>query len=590
MFEGLRKNSQSFLLIVLVASLAMLFGTQFGPGSRGCSADSLRVNYIARVYGHTIAEHDFQTMARLTNLGESRNQRLVRQAIVDGLIERELLAHEAERLGYRISDEEINQEIRDGYYYLSLGSRELPQLTGGFGPVPVSARMRTAYTRVEGRTPTDELPPFNYEDFETWVRNAFGRTVPDYKKLMAREMLAERMRNIAMVNVRVSENEVWRDYERGHNQITLRYVPFSPEFFRTVVRDDDTAAVDAFARAHQEQINQQWEQRRESFQGLPEQVRVRQILIRDPEDANDAARTATQQRAQAIRDRISRGEDFVRMARLYSQDENGWRTGGDTGWIAPDRVDAPDDVKRALANLQPGQLSQPIRSPLGVHIVQLLGRREGNIPEADAKREIAREMYRTERGNELAAEAATRAQSLLDQPGATMDSVAAQMHTEALTAFYRGAMPAPETLPGNNVLEPVSHTDVGAPELRETQPFTQAGTIPGIAESDALVRAGFQLTEQNPAPNAPVVAGNERFLIRLKEGGRQVASREEFEHDKARLMEEYSLAKRREALQQYLERLRAAAERQGSVRIGNSPLIQESPAGRAGTPEEQGAG
>jgi parvulin-like peptidyl-prolyl isomerase len=589
MFEGLRKNSQSFLLVVLVSSLAVLFGTQFGPGQRGCGPESFKVNYIARVYGNTIGEQDFQSMARLTNLGERQNQRVLRQAIVDGLIERELLAHEAERLGYRVSDEEMNQEIRDGYTYMSLGSRQIAELTGGFGPVPLSARQRVVYSRTEAREPDAPPPAFNYDDFEQWVRGAFGRTVPDYKRLLAREMLAERMRQAVMVNVRASEDEVWRDYERGHNQVTLRYIEFSPDFYRTVVNTDDQAAVDAFAQAHQSEINQQWEQRRESLRGLPEQVRIRQILLRFPENAEEPARIATMQRAQVIRDRIAAGQDFVRMARLYSQDESHWRDAGESSWVAPDRVDAPDDVKRALAGLQPGQVSQPIRSPLGVHIVQLLGRRQGDVAEADAKRDIARELYRIVRGNELANEAANRAQQLLAAPGATMDSVAAQLHTEGLTAFYRGPVPPPETLPGNNVLEPVSHTDVGAPELRETQPFTRTATIPGIENSEGLVRAAFQLTEQNPAPSAPVAIGDERFVIRLKEGGRQMASREEFEREKPRLMEEYVLAKRRETLQQYIARLRAAAERAGNVRIGNSPLIQQRGTGREGTPE-QGAG
>lgn len=110
MLEGLKKNSQTFMFVVLIASLAMLL-TEFGPGSRGCSADSIRVNHIARVHGTTISEQDFQSVARLTSLTERRNATLWRQAIVDGLIERELLAQEAERLGFRITDEESNREM-----------------------------------------------------------------------------------------------------------------------------------------------------------------------------------------------------------------------------------------------------------------------------------------------------------------------------------------------------------------------------------------------------------------------------------------------------------------------------------------------
>lgn len=576
MFEGLRKNSQSLMLVVLIASLATVFGVSFGPGSRGCDTAALRVNHIARVYGNTIGEADFQSIARVMNLSQARNPSVLRQAIVDGLIERELLVREAERLGFRVTDDELNREIRDGYFYVSLGSRELEQLSGGFSPAPLTARQHTSYARQETpRRPDEPPPPFTYDDFENWVRGLYSRTVPDYKRLMAREMLAERMRNLVMSNVRVSEDEVWRDYQRQHTQVAIRYIQLSPDFYRTTVNDADQAAVDAFAQAHQPEITRQWEQRRESLQNLPEQVRLRHILIRYPENVEEPGRIATQQRAEALRSRLAAGQDWVRLARLYSQDESSWRSGGEILWTTVERVDLPDDVKRALPGLQPGQISAPIRSPLGVHLVQLVGRRSGNVAEADARREIARDLFRLTRGNELANEAAAHAQQLLAAPGATLDSVAAQLHTEGLHAFYRGDVPGPETLPGNNVLEPVSHTDVGAPELKETPPFTQGGTVPEIDNSEALARAAFLLTAQNPAPDRPIAIGDDRFIIRLKDNGRQEASRQDFDRDRIQLMESYALARRREALTQYLARLRAEADRAGSVKIGNSPLIQQ---------------
>ncbi len=581
MFEGLRKSSQSFMLVVLIASLAAIFGTQWGPGSRGCNQNALRVNHVARVYGNTISEQDFQSVGRLTGLSESRNSRTLRQAIVDGLIERELLAREAERLGFSVSDDEMNREIRDGYYYISLGSREIDQLAGPFGARSVSSRQHTSYARQQASTADTPPPAFRYEDFEGWVRGYFGRTIPDYKRMMAREMLAEAMRNVVMANVRVSEDEVWRDYQRQHEQVAIRYTRFSPDFYRETVNDEDAAAVTAFAAAHQEEINRQWEQRRESLQHLPVQVRVRQIRLSFPTDVQEPTRIATQQRAEELRRRILAGEDFVRLARLYSQDETNWRDAGLTSWVAPDRVDAPDDVKRVIATLQAGQTSEVITSAVGVHIVQVVGRREGDVTEVEGKREIARELYRLTRGNELAIEAANHAQQLLAAPGATIDTVAAAVHTEALTAFYRGAVPETLTLPGNNALEVVNHADVGAPELRETMPFTAGGTVPGIEHSESLARASFQLTAEHPSLPGPVAVGDDRFLVRLRDNGRQVASREDFTRDRPQLMEDFQMAKRREVLVQYVARLRAQAERDGHVRIGNSPLIQEQ---RRGTP------
>src|SRR3982750_405222 len=108
MFEGLRKHSQSFFLVILIASLATVFGVSFGPGSRGCSSGSLRVTNVARVYGTQISEQDFRTMARLARLTDQADGNAARTAIVNRLIERELLAHEAERMGFVVGDDELN--------------------------------------------------------------------------------------------------------------------------------------------------------------------------------------------------------------------------------------------------------------------------------------------------------------------------------------------------------------------------------------------------------------------------------------------------------------------------------------------------
>jgi parvulin-like peptidyl-prolyl isomerase len=578
MFERISKNSQSLLLIVLVASLAMIFGTQFGPRQGGCSADDLKgVPFIAKVYGHTISQQDFQSMARLVRLTDGRSATL-RRAIVNGLIERELLAHEAERIGMRVTEEQINQEIRAGYYFVTLGVHELEQLNA-LGPQygsPASSRQGpTIYTQDESRNPNDPRPPFRLDDFERWVAGLFARTVADYKLFLGREILAERMRQIVLASVRASDDEVWRDFQRNHTQVAVRYVRFSPEFYRLTVPDDDDAAVNAFASSHQQEINAQLTQRRESLRGLPAQIRIRHMLLRFPDDAQDPAKLAIRQRLEELRRRIQAGQSFVRIARLYSQDEQHWRDGGLSSWTAVDRVDLPDDVKRVLPNLQPGQLSEVIQSPLGVHLVQVVGRRQGDVSDDDARREIARDLFRLTRGNELANEAARTAQQRLGEAGATLETVAAALGREALEAFYRGPVPQTETLPGNNPLTPETRTDLGTPELRETPSFTENGSFPGVPDGDALVSAAFALTAESPAPAAPIAVGDERFILRLKENGRQNASREEYDRDRLRLHDEFVSARRRDAIVQYVTRLRARAERDRQLRLGNSPLMQE---------------
>ena len=76
MFEGLQKHSQSLYLIILVASVATIFGLNWGPGARGCSEGHITITYAARVYGY-ISEHDLGDRVRL--LGWQNQERCRRE-------------------------------------------------------------------------------------------------------------------------------------------------------------------------------------------------------------------------------------------------------------------------------------------------------------------------------------------------------------------------------------------------------------------------------------------------------------------------------------------------------------------------------
>jgi len=273
----LRRASQNIVLIVMTAGLAAAFGLSFGPaGFKNCNRESLKVTYIAKVYDTTLSEQDFQAQARALRLGEDRSTSatLLRQAIIDGMTERELLAHEAERLGMRVTDEEIDREIQDGYYYRDIGLQQQPVLMmRGLGGL--RGRMESYSPRSPNHP--EVVPPFNYEDFENWVRITYGRTVREYKKSLARELLAEHMRQLVMGNLRVPEDDVWRSYQRIHNLVSFRYLAFSPDFYRLTVREDGEGeqAFNTWLAAHQAEIDQTYTQRRGSLTGLPQQVRYR---------------------------------------------------------------------------------------------------------------------------------------------------------------------------------------------------------------------------------------------------------------------------------------------------------------------------
>ena len=105
-----------------------------------------------------------------------------------------------------------------------------------------------------------------------------------------------------------------------------------------------------------------------------EQTHARHILIRTNEVVSEAE---AKRRLLDLRERIvTGGADFAELARLHSADGSASR-GGDLDWLLPG--DTVPDFERAMNALKPGEVSQPVKSPFGWHLIQVLERRAAGL-------------------------------------------------------------------------------------------------------------------------------------------------------------------------------------------------------------------
>jgi len=104
------------------------------------------------------------------------------------------------------------------------------------------------------------------------------------------------------------------------------------------------------------------------------QTRVRHILFRVGEltTPREAERRAAQ-----LRERLVNGEDFAATARARSDDIGSAANGGELGWANPGQL--VPEFEQAMNALQPGEISEPVRTPFGVHLIQVLERRERDV-------------------------------------------------------------------------------------------------------------------------------------------------------------------------------------------------------------------
>lgn len=133
------------------------------------------------------------------------------------------------------------------------------------------------------------------------------------------------------------------------------------------------------------------------------QTRARHILMRVNELNSEADVT---RRLSEIRERIAAGTvEFADMARQYSVDGSA-QQGGDLGWVYPG--DTVPEFERVMDELRPGDLSEPVRSPFGYHLIQVLERRTDEAT-PERVRGSARAALRTRKGNEAFQEWSTQA-------------------------------------------------------------------------------------------------------------------------------------------------------------------------------------
>jgi peptidyl-prolyl cis-trans isomerase SurA len=116
-------------------------------------------------------------------------------------------------------------------------------------------------------------------------------------------------------------------------------------------------------------------------------TKVRHILIKTNELIDDGE---AQKRLQALRDRINSGDDFAALARAHSDDKGSAINGGSLDWVSPGALVPP--FEEAMNKLGINEISQPVQTQFGWHIIQVLGRESQDDSEQFKKEKVRDEI------------------------------------------------------------------------------------------------------------------------------------------------------------------------------------------------------
>jgi len=167
-----------------------------------------------------------------------------------------------------------------------------------------------------------------------------------------------------------------------------------PAIFAEAVKDLKAGEVSGVLRSpngfHIVRVN---ERRGQSAPLIVSQTRARHILIKTSELV---AESEAKDRAVKLKERLDNNADFAELARLQSEDASAAR-GGELGWLSPG--DTVPEFEKAMNTLRPGQISEPVRSPFGWHLIQVLERRNQDVSQQQLRLR-ARQALREQKADE----------------------------------------------------------------------------------------------------------------------------------------------------------------------------------------------
>ena len=355
-----------------------------------------------------------------------------RSSLQDNLLEQfirtALVTERTRKLGYRVGEQRVADYIReeqafqvDGKYSENLALARLAQLgiSAAQFKADVSSRLQNgelqrALQISEFRTPAELRRQFALEDEQRELRYVL--------------LPPERYR--ATVNVSDAEVAAW--FKANESRF------LTPETVRLQYAELRLEQVAAGVAVADSDLQERFAKNRDSYVE-PEKRRARHILV-TVENGDEAA---AQKAAEAILVRLRAGEDFAALATQFSKDTGSAGEGGDLGWSERSAFVGP--FADSVFSLKQGELSGPVKTEFGYHLIRLDGIQPGRSRSFDEVRAELEGEFRRDRAADLFGEREEQIQRRLEAPGVEFDALAREfgLTVGEVPTYTRGAGGAP---------------------------------------------------------------------------------------------------------------------------------------------------
>lgn len=362
MLDFMRRHAQSWMIKAALGAVVVVFvfwGIWAPRGSQERELVKIGKYTItvaeARRYYQNLRERYRSLFGKGFDDEMVKKLRLKEQTLKD-LVNKVLLLQEAQRLGFEVSKEELQNSIHNMPAF---------QRDGRFD--------KMTYLRLIQRA---RMSP---EEFEASQRQV---------------LLITKVQNFILASVKVSDREVLDFYRENFEKINLEVLSLNPSDMTGITVSAEEAKT--YFSKHREdfkwppkakirylqfdpkdyakqiaispkEIEKYYQNNLEKFR-QPKKVKVRHILIKADQKDSEAAAVA-KKKAESIREEALKGKDFALLAKKYSEDTGTKNQGGDLGFITQGQV--VPEFEKAAFSLKPGEISEIVRTPYGFHILKV---------------------------------------------------------------------------------------------------------------------------------------------------------------------------------------------------------------------------
>ena len=306
-----------------------------------------------------------------------------KSAVLDRLVEEELLVQAATDAGLAVSDA-----------YLAARIQSIQEFQGEDGKFS-----QERYQRLLSQQGL-AVPVFERQVRRSLLISQFVGSITDSAIVVAQEVeqgvrLQGQQRKLQYVRIPVARHlekvEVKpEDVAAYYDKHKARYV--EPEQVRLQYLELSLADIAADMQVTDAEIEALYAEEKARLM-TEEQRRARHILIKLDDDADDAAVAAARQKAEKLVKQLRDGEDFAKLAKEHSNDPGSAAEGGDLGLFGKGMM-VPEFEEAAFA-LPKDEISDPVRSPFGFHIIQVTEIQPAKTPElADVRDQLAEQVKR----------------------------------------------------------------------------------------------------------------------------------------------------------------------------------------------------